>query len=175
MWQIKPRHYDAIDVVGQVSWVNEAHNALKGENLIHTFHELGNHAGELHPLQIVKSAIADKSKVILHSKATYDRFMTIPSADASRTTMIPFGKFETTKLYVHEQDVSLPFVNNKPILLFYGYIAPYKGLDILAKSIEILKPDWNKFNVVVAGAGDDPNLSYFQSLPNGFVILWFNK
>lgn len=173
MWQIKLRHYDAINIVGQASWVNEAHNALKGENLIHTFHELGNHSGELHPLQIVKSAIADKSKVILHSKATYNRFMSIPGAESCQTTMIPFGKFETIKLYVKEQDVPLPFTNNKPILLFYGYIAPYKGLDMLAISIEILKPDWNKFNVVIAGAGEDPNLSYFQSLPNCFVLNKF--
>ena len=173
MWQIKLRHYDAINIVGQASWVNEAHNSLKGENLIHTFHELGNHAGELHPLQIVKSAIADKTKVILHSKATYDRFLSIPGADVTRTTMIPFGKFETTKLYVQEQDVPLPFTNNKPILLFYGYIAPYKGLDVLAKSIEILKSDWDKFNIIVAGAGEDPNLSFFKSLPNGFVLNKF--
>lgn len=173
MWQIRNRHYDAINVVGQKSWIDVAHDVLKGENLVHTFHELGNHAGELHPINIVQSAIKDKSMVILHSKATYERFLSIPGADVSRTTMIPFGKFETCKLYVHEQDVALPFSNNKPMLLFYGYIYPYKGLDILAKSIELLKDDWDKFNVVIAGAGDDPSLPYFRSLPNGFVMNKF--
>jgi len=170
MWQIKKRHYDAINIVGQLSWINEAHDVLKGENLIHTFHELGNHSGELKPLKIVESAIKDGSKVILHSKATYDRFMSLPGANPDKTTMIPFGKFETSKLYVKEQDVPLPFDNDKPMLLFYGYIAHYKGLDILAKSLEILKSDWNKFNIVVAGAGDVPCLDFFKSLPNGYLL-----
>ncbi len=173
MWQIKMCHYDAINIVGQSSWIDVAHDVLKGQNLIHTFHELGNHAGELHPLKIVQAAIKDKSKVILHSKATYERFLSLSGADADRTTMIPFGKFETCKLYVREQDVPLPFSDGKPMLLFYGYIHHYKGLDVLAKSVELLKSEWDKFNIVIAGAGNDPVLSYFRSLPNGFVMNRF--
>lgn len=173
MWQIKGRHYDAINIVGQKSWIETAHDVLKGENLIHTFHELGNHAGELRPLKVVQSAVADRSKVILHSQSTYDRFITLPGADVARTAVIPFGKFETCKLYVREQDVTLPFSADKPMLLFYGYIYPYKGLDLLAKSVELLRPDWKKFNIVIAGAGHDPNLAYFRSLPNCFVMNRF--
>lgn len=173
MWQIRHKHYDAINIVGQTSWVEVAHDVLKSENLVHTFHELGNHVGELHPLKIVQSAIADKSKVILHSKTAYERFLSITGADANRTTVIPFGKFETCKLYVHEQDIQLPFSDNKPMLLFYGYIYPYKGLDILAKAIELLQSEWDKFNIVIAGAGTDPCLPYFGSLPNGFVLNKF--
>lgn len=173
MWQIKHRHYDAIDLVGQASWINEAHEALKGENLIHTFHELGNHSGELKPLRVVESAIKDGSKVILHSQATYNRFLSLPNVNPDRVTMIPFGKFETCKLYVHEQNIPLPFNNDKPILLFYGYIASYKGLDILAKSIEKIKADWDKFNLIIAGSGDDSSIPYFKSLHNCYVLNRF--
>lgn len=170
MWQIKKRKYDAINLVGQLSWINEAHEVFKGENLIHTFHELGNHVGELKPMKIVESAIKDGSKVILHSKATYDRYMSLPGTDSTRTTMIPFGKFETSKLYVKEVDVPLPFGLEKPILLFYGYIAQYKGLDILAAALDLIKEDWDKFNVVVAGSGYVQSLEYFKTLPNGYLI-----
>lgn len=58
----------------------------------------------------------------------------------------------------------------KPILLFYGYILPYKGLDVLAKSVMLLKSDWDKFNIVIAGNGEDLTLPFFKSLPNGYVI-----
>lgn len=173
MWQVKHRHYDAINVVGQTSWINEVHEVLKGENLIHTFHELGNHIGELKPLEIVESAIKDGSKVILHSEAIYNRFLSLQGVNPDKVAMIPFGKFETCKLYVHDHDFPLPFLNNKPLLLFYGFIAPYKGLDILAKSIEILKDDWEKFNIIIAGSGDDSSLPYFNSLPNCCVLNRF--
>lgn len=58
----------------------------------------------------------------------------------------------------------------KPILLFYGYILPYKGLDVLAESVKLLKSDWDKFNIVIAGNGEDLTLPFFKSLPNGYVI-----
>ena len=170
MLQVKWRHYDAINIVGQTSWIMRAHKVLKGENLIHTFHELGNHQGELKPLPIISEAIKDRTKVILHSNVVYQRFMSIPGASEVRTRMIPFGKFETLKLYVKEKDVELPFKNNNPILLFYGYILPYKGLDVLAEAIKLLESEWNKFNVVIAGNGTDDTLPFFQNLPNGYVI-----
>lgn len=173
MLQVKWRHYDAINIVGQTSWIMQAHKVLKGENLIHTFHELGNHQGEMKPLPIISAAIEDRSKVILHSNVIYQCFMSIPGASEERTRMIPFGKFETLKLYVDEKDVELPFKNSNPILLFYGYILPYKGLDVLAEAIKLLEPEWNKFNIVIAGNGTDETLPYFQSLPNGYVINRF--
>ena len=173
MLQIKYRKYEAINIVGQSSWIEDTHEVFKNENLIHTFHEIGNKEGVLHPLVIVTRAIVDKSKVILHSQSMYERFLHIPGADSQKTTMIPFGKFETCRLYVKEMDLKLPFCINKPILLFYGYIAPYKGLDILAEAIEKLKNIWSRFNIVVAGNGEDPSLQYFRTLPNSFVMNRF--
>ncbi|MDO4497671.1 MAG: glycosyltransferase family 4 protein [Bacteroidales bacterium] len=174
MLQVKHRHYDAINIVGQISWIMEAHRVLKDENLIHTFHELGSHDGPLQPKPIVQAAISDGSKVILHSAATYQRFLTIPGADPAKTTMIPFGKFETLPLYVKHQEVALPFKDlSKPLLLFYGYILPYKGLDVLAEAMKQLQSDWDKFNLVIAGNGSDPTLPFFQSLPNAHVINRF--
>jgi len=173
MLQVKWRHYDAINIVGQVSWSEVAHQTLRGENLFHTFHEIGSHVGHLSPLPVVEAAIRDHSKVILHSLATYKRFLSINGSEQLKTTIIPFGKFETLKLYVKENAVVLPFTNKNPILLFYGFLQPYKGLDVLADAIRLLKADWGKFNLVVAGNGDDPILPFFQSLPNVLVINRF--
>lgn len=173
MLQIKRKHYDAINIVGQTSWIETAHQVLKKENLIHTFHELGNHDGNLKPLPIVEAAIKDGSKVILHSKYTFNRFNTLAQAKSVSSAVIPFGKFETLKLYVKEKPWVLPFTSHKPILLFYGYLHPYKGLDILADAISLLKSDWDKFNIIIAGNGNDPSLSFFNSLPNSHVINRF--
>ena len=171
MLQVRNRHYDAINIVGQTSWIHEAHDVLKKENLIHTFHELGQHDGPLVPLSIIRRAIEDHSKVILHSKITYDRFLSISGSEQNRTKMIPFGKFETLRLYVKEADLELPFPSiDKPLLLFYGFLLPYKGLDVLAKSLSLLEDIWDRFNLIIAGNGNDASLPFFQTLPNCHII-----
>lgn len=168
--QIRRKNYDAINVVGQYSKVEIAHEVFKDCNLIHSFHELGNHSGPLKPLPIVEKAIRDKSKVILHSKVAYERFMSLVGADEQNTKVIPFGKFETCLLYTKDVKIELPFDEEKPILLFYGYIVPYKGLDILYKSLLLLKDIEDDFNVVVAGSGTDECLKNMEKLPNCHVI-----
>lgn len=168
--QIKLRKYDAINVVGQFSRVSFIHDQLKNENLIHTFHEIGNHDGELKPFGIVKKVITDKSKVILHSNNTYHRYCTIPGADIELTKTIPFGKFETYKVYQRNVNLHLPFDRNKPYFLFYGFIQSYKGLDILAESLKFLEDISDRFNVVIAGCGNDPSLDFFRRQKNCYVI-----
>lgn len=171
--QIKFKHYDAINVVGQYSKVSIAHDVFKTENLIHTFHELGNHDGELVPLDIVRKSIDDKSKVILHSTALHERFLSLDGADPNRTCMIPFGKFETCKLYVHDSYVKLPFSKDRPVFLFYGYMAEYKGLDILSKAMNLLRDMFDKFYLLIAGSGENPSLKEFEALENCYVINRF--
>lgn len=171
--QIKRKGYDAINVVGQYSKVGIAHEVFKGCNLIQTFHELGNHEGELIPLPTVVQAVKDKTKVILHSNATYERYVGIEGVDEANVRMIPFGKFETCKIYAKETNVSLPFTEDVPMLLFYGYLAPYKGLDILAEAMEHLKDIHSKFNVVIAGSGENDDLHKFEQYNNCHIIHRF--
>lgn len=171
--QVKLRHYDAINVVGQYSKVNIAHEVFRTENLIHTFHEIGNHDGELVPLNIVKRAIEDNTKVILHSHALHERFLSINGSIPGRTRMIPFGKFETCKLYTNECNVNLPFPKVKPIFLFYGYMAEYKGLDVLSKAMNLLRDVSDKFCLLIAGSGENTNLNDLRAYENCYIINRF--
>lgn len=165
MWRVKRQHYDAINIVGQSSWIKEAHEVLKKENLIHTFHELGNHDGELVPLEIVKTAIMDHSKIILHSQATYNRFKTIDSSNNGHVEIIPFGRFETCRLY-EDLTVSYDIDHNKVNILLYGYLAEYKGLDVLSRALSLLADIKCKFNVIIAGSGDNKSLSELVKYDN---------
>lgn len=173
MLQVRRRGYDAVNIVGQISWIETAHRVLRRENLVHTFHELGNHDGALSPLAIVRAAVRDGSKVIVHSEATLTRYLTLPGACPATTRMIPFGKFETLSLYVSETTQTLPFTDGRPVLLFYGYLLPYKGLDVLADALRRLESHWERFHIVVAGNGADDTLPFFRSLPNAHVINRF--
>ena len=170
LMQIKSKRYDAINVIGQSSWVAFIHDMLKNENLIHSFHEIGNHDGVLNPLDIVNKAIKDKNKVVLHSLNIYNRYCSLEGVETQRTIMIPFGKFETYKLYQKDVNTNLLFDTSKPYFLFFGFFQPYKGLDVLAESLKILDDISDSFNVVLAGSGDDPSLDSFRRQKNCYLI-----
>lgn len=171
MGKIRQKHYDAINIVGQHPWVEFIHEQLKGENITHTLHEVGSHQDNIATSPLINKIIADKSKVILQSKSTAKRYRSIPGAEHCPTVIIPFGKMETLLLY-NKKDVELPLTidTNQPTFLFYGFLQPYKGLDLLAKAMDELKDYYDKFNLIVAGGGSDSHLPYFQSLLNCDVI-----
>lgn len=173
MWQIRIKGYDAINLVGQYSYIDIAHDVFKKCNLIHTFHEIGNHTGELSALPIVKKALRDNSKIIMHSKAMYERLCQYMSINPNRVCVIPFGKFETYRVYDKNRTFDLPFRNDLPIFLFFGFIEKYKGLDVLKKALELLDDYSQCFNLVIAGNGTDPTLDYFRTQKNTYVVNRF--
>lgn len=171
--KIKAKHYNAIDIVGQSYGIGLLHNTLKGENITHTLHEIGSHHESRIQDAFVESIICNSSKVILHSKSLQDKLKLIDVNNMTKSTVIPFGMFETTLLY--EEEVELPFeIPNKNVtLLFYGYISPYKGVDILEEACRIMNDKEIKYNIIIAGSGYNPSIDYFCNMPNAFVINRF--
>lgn len=173
MNKIKQIHYDAINIVGQHQWVEFIHDQLKNENIIHTLHEVGSHQDNIASSPLIDKLITDKSKIILQSKATAERFNSIAGSKNCQTCVIPFGKMETLLLYNKDVKLNLTLNINKPTFLFYGYLRPYKGLSLLAKAMNELKNEYDEFNLIIAGGGSDNNLSFFRTLPNCNVINRF--
>lgn len=167
--RMRKNHYDAIDIVGQSKAVVWCHNYLRGENITHTFHEIGSHQDGVATTPAVDVSIKDKSRVILHSLSSYKRYLALPGVDEKRVRTIPFGRFETSKLYVKDIDMNIPLDMSKPTFLFFGMIKPYKGLDTLAAATKMLSPIHDRFNLIIAGSGKDQSLAYFGSLKNCFV------
>lgn len=171
--RIRNRGYDAINIVGQWRWVGIIHDSLKDLNITHTLHEVGNHSNGTFSTELLESIIRDKSKVICPSNFSLERFRSIPNSASIKSKYIPFGKFETVLLYQQKCNLSLDIRHDIPTFLFFGMIKPYKGLDLLAKSCQMLKNQYDKFNLIIAGGGDDPNLNYFKSMNNCIVINKF--
>ena len=170
---IRKRHYDAINIVGQVKHVEYCHNYLKGENIIHTYHEVGSHQNNIPSTPSVDVSVRDYSRVILHSQATYNRYIALPGVETQNVKEIPFGKFETYRLYVKPAELTIPLDLDKPTFLLFGLIRPYKGLDLLWEAMKYLSPLQDRFNLIIAGSGNDEKIVLFQSLPNCFVLNRF--
>lgn len=170
---IKKENYDAVNIVGQHPWVEYIHDLLADLNITHTFHEVGSHQNGIMTTPLMNKVIKDKTKVILPSKSTYNRYISIPHAKTELTTIIPMGKFETLLFYERDCNLNIHVDLTKPTFLLYGFIKPYKGLDLLAKAVKVLQKDNIEFNLIIAGGGHDDNLPYFQSLSNCQVINRF--
>ena len=168
--RIKRQKYDIINIVGQNSFAHRCHNALRGQNIVHTFHEVGSHQDGVSSSPVVNASIADHSKVIVHSQSTYERYVQLDGVRKENVQIIPFGKFDTALLYAKSVDMQIPLDLSKPTFLFFGLLKPYKGLDILAAAMKELSSMHQQFNLIIAGKGDDPQLRYFKSLDNCFVL-----
>lgn len=172
--KIKRQHYDVINIVGQHPWLIYFYKALYGENIVHTIHEVGSHQNNIASTALIDYVIKRKTKVIFHSKNLLNRFMSLSFAKNCKCAVIPFGKFETNLLYKRNNiDIKLNLKKGKLVFLFYGYLKPYKGLDLLKEAFLKVKTVSDDFYLIIAGAGDDPNLDFFKSESNCRVINHF--
>ena len=167
---IKKRGYDAYNVIGQTTHVDRIHKVLRKENIIHTFHEVGFHYRDIPSTPFVNLAIKDSSKVILPSNLTLSRFQSLPQASNCRAVKIPVGMHLTILSYEHPIKMEIPLDLSKPTFLFYGRIVQYKGLSTLRCALELLKDRENQYNVIIAGAGADDNLSSLRVQKNVFIL-----
>lgn len=169
--KLAKKNYDAYNIIGQNNLLIEIHKALKGKNVIQSFHEVGNHMNGMFYTPLIKYVISHQIKTILYSRATYQRFIEhIKSSNHSLVANIPFGKFETLLLYRKNVKIKIPLKKASVTFLFVGYIVPYKGLDILCSSMKRLQDIQEKYNLIIAGAGIVPELNELSKYPNIYII-----
>lgn len=169
--KLAKKNYDAYNIIGQNNLLIEIHKALKGKNVIQSFHEVGNHMNGMFYTPLIKYVISHQIKTILYSRATYQRFIEhIKSSNHSLVANIPFGKFETLLLYRKNVKIKIPLKKASVTFLFVGYIVPYKGLDILCSSMKRLQDIQEKYNLIIAGAGIVPELNELSKYPNVYII-----
>jgi len=76
----------------------------------------------------------------------------IPKAENVNTVPLPIFKVvEKTSLDKHEARKQLLLPTDKPIMLFFGFIRPYKGLSVLLDSLEIIISQGQEMHLVIAG------------------------
>lgn len=173
MKKINAKKYDAINLVGQTPWIEYIHDQLLNNNLIHSIHEIGNDHVNSISTSYLDKLIKGHSKIIFYSKYLEERFKKIDIGNLCHITHIPFGIFETTRLYENSSDMNVKVNRNKITFLFYGFIKPYKGLDLLKEAHVLLRNISDQYNLIIAGAGTDVMLSYFRAEDNVEIINRF--
>ena len=136
---------------------------LRKQNIVQTLHEVTAHSGDKNSFdeKILCQLIKKNIPIIFNSNISKERFIQYRSAltssflDENKYKMIRFSLYETYLHFVPETKI----VNNPdskkniPIILHFGRIVPYKGIDILIDAIKIIQKS-QPVHLIVAGGGD---------------------
>jgi D-inositol-3-phosphate glycosyltransferase len=82
-------------------------------------------------------------------------------------TVIPFGinnAVPTTDLTSVEAKQRLSIDNGEKTILFFGRIAPYKGLEVLAAAFKQLVAEDGNYRLIIAGRPKKDSESYWESI-----------
>jgi glycosyltransferase involved in cell wall biosynthesis len=94
--------------------------------------------------------------IFVHTERMKKQLLEEFAPDESKVSVIPFGINNTvpqTKMTSEQARESLGIGRAEKVLLFFGHIAPYKGLDYLISALkELLKTD-AKYRLIIAGSG----------------------
>ena len=150
---------------------------LRKQNVVQTLHEVTSHSGETSKIDflILKFLAKKNIPLIFHSIISKNRFLTFKDTIGKTTTfdndlyiVIKFGLFETYKLFDFKCENKIS--NSRcdiPIVLHFGRILPYKGIDILIEAIKLVQKVI-PVHLIIAGSGS-PYFS-FQGL-NSFEFI----
>lgn len=163
---ISNQHYDIVHLIhtyGRISFF--LLYFLRKQNLIQTLHEVTAHDGITRKIdtKIFKRLVTNNIPIIFHSDIAKNRFLSYRNElncsyalQNNLYTVIRFGLFETYKCFDvenHVIDYSKKTDSNIPIILHFGRILPYKGIDVLIDAVKIVQKQ-KPVHLIIAGNGN---------------------
>jgi glycosyltransferase involved in cell wall biosynthesis len=108
--------------------------------------------------------------VFVHTEKMKQQLIRDFNVNSEKITVIPFGINNVTpktSLTRNEARAKLSLQSSEKVILFFGNIAPYKGLDILVKALAELKKNGDCPRLLVAGKVKDTEWkSYWEGIEN---------
>ena len=123
---------------------------LRGKKIIITVHNIKPHEKSLIKNLLNISVLSLADEYVVHSKYNRDLFLE-ETKTKKIVNVIPHGviNIEKSKLSREILKKKYGFSNKNKIILFFGNIRDYKGLDILLESLKYIKD--KNFKLIVAG------------------------
>ncbi|MCQ2214304.1 MAG: glycosyltransferase [Bacteroidales bacterium] len=163
-------NYLFVNVIGQTEWASAFSCVLKnkGCNVFHSLHEIcNNHLAEETSLaKPIEKLVQYQVPINVFSRKSFDDLLRLSSISSSKVSMIPFHLFDGYKEF--KGKIIQELKGQRDFVLFFGYIQPYKGLDVLYKSVELLQN--SDIKIVVAGGGSDVVLESMKTDDRYIVI-----
>jgi len=151
---IKSRNFQLLHFVGNNDWVVMLNLMLKKIPKLHTLHEPFPFTKESayklfrHFLRI-KLLILFNRKLVVPSAASYAMLTKHFKIPLEIVKIIPFGPLEIYAEYASDK-----ILKKENLILFYGNISPYKGIEILYAAMLLIMKANPRLELIIAGDGN---------------------
>lgn len=105
--------------------------------------------------------------IFVHTNQMKQQLIKAYSVKEDKVTVIPFGinnAVPITNLTSIQAKQKLSLIGSEKVVLFFGQIAPYKGLDYLVSALTKLKMKRHDFRLIIAGKIKAGNQSYWGNI-----------
>ena len=122
--------------------------------------------------------------VVVHSEHGRGRLVDALGLDAGKVSVIPHGAFEHLRDVPDEQGLPIELAAvDKPVVLFFGLLRPYKGLDVLldawrqaALDAELWIVGMPRMDIAPLRAGAPPNVRWVpRFVPDREIAAYFRR
>ncbi len=130
----------------------------------YTMHDPSVHPGEASPVRdmLTRRAIAGADHLIVHAEVLREE-LSGQGLRPDRISVIPHGDYG----FFRKHATGRP---EEPMILFFGRLIAYKGLDVLCRAERLLAERLEGYTLCIAGEGD-PAVFKAEIGPSGRVIL----
>lgn len=115
--------------------------------------------------------------IFVHTKKMKSQLIDEFNLTEAKVSVIPFGINNTipkTDLTKSEARAKLHFNNYEKVLLFFGHIAPYKGLEYAIHAMDLLREKDDNYRLVIAGQIKGCQ-AYWEELERTIEVLGLSK
>lgn len=115
--------------------------------------------------------------IFVHTEQMKSELVTEFDGCASAITVIPYGinnALPNTKLTSREAKERLGIGQEERVLLFFGRIVPYKGLEYLVDAFQKLLAKCNSYRLIIAGRPDNDTKEYYKAI-HGKIVKEGNR
>jgi glycosyltransferase involved in cell wall biosynthesis len=150
---------------------------MLGKKLVFTAHNIDQQERDRESTIINKLSLKILYNVVdhifVHTKIMKDQLIDKFNISENKIYIIPFGinyLVPVTSINREESKKKLGLDSSENIILFFGRIAPYKGLDLLISAFERVVKSNNNYRLVIAGHIKERNLEkYWKSIQEMIV------
>jgi D-inositol-3-phosphate glycosyltransferase len=130
---------------------------------LYLIHNVLPHEEKLYDRWLAKGALGTGDHFIVQSTRENERLTDLlPSARATCVPHPAFDFFEGRNLSREEAKIKLDVDPDLPMILFFGFVRPYKGLLTLLEAVRLLR-EWGKLvSLVIAGEFWEVETKYFR-------------
>ena len=140
--------------------------------IVYTAHDLLPHGDNSQNSQsIFRKIYCISDKIIVHSESNKREMVDLFKIDAKKVYVVPHGSFDafyTDKNLTKDtarKEIKIP--DGKRVILFFGFIKKYKGLEYLVSAFQKIKGGLDNITLLIVGSiynGDNEDFKFYSDL-----------